>query len=265
MAPNNVLVLGSPKSGKIRIAQYLSGDYGTETISPESHSGLVYSCDLTTRYFKLSVNLLIEEFPDERSSDNDPVQCLETWFSEFSTPEFQELRDALDGVVYTVAMEGLHSGSVEAQLDVLGRIKTLLDDDAFVVVVGCADSDVPDHTADQYEDLAISSGFEFVNLQKSGTNEYMEKQGKERLLEIFHTHLWSDMDTLAHPEQQNHRREKVAGMAQGLLEVDENDKQIDFERVLEKLRVDKEKVLALQEHEKREYVDQLVEEYLEYL
>lgn len=270
MAPNYVLVLGPQKSGKVRLAQYITGDYGTDTILNASHSGLIYNCDLNTKYFSLNVSILIEEFPENRAdAKQDVVQYLNSWFEEFSSEEFLELRKALDGVVYTIPMDKFESKCLEEQLDVVAKIKDLIDEDSFFVVAGSATGEIDPWTVEEIEDQVISNGFEFVNLQDSGTNEFLEKVGRDRLMEIFQSHMWTDMDKIVQSQEKyvNHKRDKIAGMTKGLLEMENQDKperDIDLERILQKLRIDKEKVDALKEHEKREFVDKLVEEYLEY-
>lgn len=269
MAPNNVLVVGAPKSGKIRIAQHISGDHETETILADSHSGLIYACDLTTKYFNVNVNLLIEEFPDDRSVlDKNIDRCLSEWFEEFAAEEFTELREALDGFVYSVSMDKFDLTAFEKQMEIVGQLRELLPEDAFFVVVGAAAGEVDFLVVDEIEDQVIASGFEFVNLQQSGTNEYREKLGKDRLLEIFETHDWSNMEKVLQPEEYAaHKRDKLPEMARGLLEFEELDEEaptFDLERVLHKLRIDKEKVQALDDKDKKEYSDKLVEEYLEY-
>lgn len=269
MAPNNVLVVGAPGSGKIRIAQHVSGDYETETILADSHSGLIYACDLTTKYFNVNVNILIEEFPDDRSVlDKDVDRCFSEWFDEFAAEEFAELREALDGFVYSVSMDTFGLADFEKQIEIVGQIREILPEDTFFVVVGAAAGEVDLLIVDEIEDQVIASGFEFVNLQQSGINDYREKLGKDRLLEIFETHDWSNMEKVLQPEEYAaHKIDKLPEMARGLLEFEELDEEaadFDLERVLHKLRIDKEKVQALDEKDRKEYAEKLVEEYLEY-
>lgn len=267
MAPNNVLVVGAPKSGKIRLAQHISGDYETETILADSHSGLIYNCDLTTKYFTVNVNILIEEFPDDRNVLEKAVEiCFSEWFDEFSAEEFVELREALDGFVYSVSMDKVDMIGFEKQLKIVAKIREILGEEVFFVVVGAADGKVGPLVVEEIEDQVIVNGFEFVNLQQSGINEYREKLGRDRLLEIFETHEWSNMEKVPLPEEYAaHKKDKLPEMAKGLLEdPDEEAADFDLERVLQKLRIDKEKFQSLDDKEKREYADNLVKEYLEY-
>lgn len=230
---------------------------------------MIYNCELNTKYFHLSLNILIEEFPDLRDTEFDTVECLRNWFEEFSKDEFAELRDALDGLVYCVPMDSSSVKSLDKQLEIVAQIKELLDEEPFYVVVGSAKSEVKPELVEEVEDEVIMNGFEFVDLNENGSNEFMEKVGKNRLLEIFETHLWSDMDKVDLPEEKyvSHKRDKIADMTKGLLEVEDADqpeKEIDLERLMQKLRVDKDKVDQLKEEEKKDYVDSLVQEYLEF-
>lgn len=273
MAPNNVLVLGAPKSGKIGLAQFLSQDFDTSTVPCDSHSGLIYNCELSTRYFQLSLNLLIEEFPDQRSDKIDISDALEKWFTEFSKPEFAELRDALDGVVYCLSMDAA-TKSFDKQFEVLSQMKISLDEEAFFVVVGASPTEIDLSIAEGIEDAAIVNGFEFVDATQSGTNGYNEKLGLARVKEILETHSWSDMEKseLSDETYQSHKRGKMGHMTQGLLEAEiekrdssqsEDDVEFDLERLVQKLRIDKEKVATLDEKDKKDYVDKLVQAYLE--
>lgn len=274
MAPNNVLVLGAPKTGKITLAQFLSQDFDTSTVPRDSHSGLIYNCELSTRYFQVSLKLLVEEFPEERKEDYEVSDALKKWFAEFSKPDFAELRDALDGVVYCLSMDA-DTQSYDEQFETLSHIKDSLGEEAFFVVVGASQTDIDLSIAESIEDEAIVNGFEFVDATKNGTNEYNEKLGLARVKEIFEAHSWSDMDKseLADETYQSHKRGKMGDMTRALLDENENEESVkneaeetfdfDLERLLQKLRIDKEKVATLAEKDKKDYVDKLVQEYLE--
>lgn len=270
MKTNNVLILGPPKSGKIRIAQHITKDLDTSTIQPESHSGLIYNYTLNTKYFSLDVNLLIEEYPDSRASLAAIETLLQSFLDEFKTPEFTELRDALDGLVFTIDIFA-DAKIIQKLLDTFIKIKELLEEnDIFVVVVGFAEADQKP-LLEIVEDEVIAHGFEYVNFNEYGTNEYMEKIGKDRLVEIFHTHEWSQTDKpISDETYTQHKTEKLGSMAEPLIDnedspaTDERLARVDLDTLLAKLSVDKLRAQGLTEEEKKQFVDDLVDNYMEY-
>ncbi|GEQ67034.1 hypothetical protein JCM33374_g697 [Metschnikowia sp. JCM 33374] len=270
MRTNNVLVLGPPHSGKIRIAQHITKDLDTSTLQPESHSGLIYNYQLNTKYFSSNVNLLIEEYPDSRDSHASPVASLQSFYTELKSPEYSELRDALDGLVFTVDF-ARHSDIFSDLLDIFIQIKSLLEDnDIFSVVVSCNDS-LSKSTVDMVEDEVISHGFEFVNFSEEGTNEYREKLGKDRLVEIFQSHEWSQTENpISDETYTKHKTDKLGPMAESLIanEADETTDQrlsrVDLDILFAKLKFDKQRAEGMSQEEKKSFVEDLVDNYMEY-
>lgn len=270
MQSNNVLILGPPHSGKIRIAQLITKDLDTTNIVQNSHSGLTYTHKLRTKYFSLDVNLLIEEYPDSRLSDDSYVALLRSFYAEFRQTEFLELRDALDGLIFTLDVT-ISARDITQTLDLYEKIKELLDcHDVFLVVVGDA-LEVQKLIALRAEDEAISRGFEYVNLQEQGTNEFNEKIGRDRIVEILETHEWPQSDTVMSDDAfTKSQTSKLESMASKLIDGDHgepnevNHIQVDLDFLLAKLKADKDRVQGMSEKEKKTFVDDLVDNYMEY-
>lgn len=267
MDRNNVLVLGPPKSGKIRFAQFISGDYETETISDDSHSGLMYKCNLKTKYFSVDVNLLIEEFPESRKEPEEKwISSLQTWFGEFESDTMADLREVIEGVVFTVCVNEWDDNVIKQQLDILSNMKDLLkDNDPFFIVMGVSEHDIEQDTMADLEDLVLLNGFEFVYFNDSGMNEFRDKMGKDRLLEVLETHEWTQkhLTHVSNEDYMAYKKEKMTLMTQGLLQEDDcNIPTLDV--LLQKLQIEKLKVEEMKENERKGYVDGLVDEFLEY-
>mmetsp|Transcript_4746 Transcript_4746/g.5758 ORF Transcript_4746/g.5758 Transcript_4746/m.5758 type:complete len:191 (-) Transcript_4746:6402-6974(-) len=69
MIPNHVLVLGAPNTGKLRICELISSrKLDFTSVDSKSHSGLIFKTDLSTKYYSLRLNLLVDEYPQQRNS-----------------------------------------------------------------------------------------------------------------------------------------------------------------------------------------------------
>uniref|UniRef100_A0A0L0P337 Increased recombination centers protein 6 n=1 Tax=Candidozyma auris TaxID=498019 RepID=A0A0L0P337_CANAR len=265
MIPNNVLVIGPPNSGKIRIAQCFSKDVDTTSIPKESHSGLIYRCELNTKYYKTLVNLLIEECPEERPSDTDKfIEGLNQWYKGFVSEEYVELRKALDGVIFTMNSNSVLVLDWEMIMDQYTRIKESLDERIFSVVMVAALDAPNDALLEQYEDGCIQRGIEFVYEGHEGTNEYKEKLGMERIKEILQTHTWSQTTSSTSEEYDKHKLDRIDNMTKGLLQPDDGE-EMPLDKIMEKLRLEKSKVEKMKPENKESYVKLVIEDLLQFI
>ena len=257
---NNVLIVGPPRTGKKFIAQLLSGDLDSSTVSSKSHSGLVYQHAIETKYFKAMINLLIEEYPETR--DFPPTERdLAAFVDEIGKPEYQDLRDDLDGILFTIDLKTAADTARDTQklrLKQFERIRALFgDQELFYAVVGNAHN-LAAETVERLEDEIMQYGFEFVDTNASGINEFREKLGPDRLVEILESHEWTDIDS--GPAAANLLSEDVARMAESLLEG-----QVSFDELLVKIRAERERVKNLDPEEKERAVRDIVEDLMEHM
>ncbi|KAM9939921.1 hypothetical protein OXX80_000621 [Metschnikowia pulcherrima] len=268
MASNNVLVLGPPHSGKIRVAQHITKDLDTSTIQAKSHSGLIYSFRLVTKYYCSRVNLLVEEFPDSRNSPDSTVASLEAFCKEFGSSEFSELRDELDGLVFTLDVS--KQSEAMSLVDLYLKLKDMFEDDGvFMAVV--AFGNASQQNLDDLEDKVAARGVEFINFIEQGTNEYSEKVGRDRLMEIFEAHEWSHMEprtksneTVLHGSQELVAAPEVVLSKNDIDDEGERTSRADLDTLFAKLKVDKLRAEGMSEKDKKTFVDELVEDYMEY-
>lgn len=267
MDHNNILVLGAPGSGKIRLAQFITKDYDTSTIPKDTHSGLVYNTLLVTKYFTLNINLLIEEFPPNRNESTSDIQkCFKNWYEEFCSDDITELREVIEGVVFTLNMDGLDVAKLEDLLLILNDLKQLLiENDCFFVVMGISNGFLSANAITDIEDQVIMNGFEFVNFDESGTNEFKEKVGPDRMQEIFESHEWSQTmkSEITEADYIKHKHEKMLLMSESLLGSEGRQTPL-LENLMGKLRLEKAKVTEMDDGDKQNYIESLVEEFLEY-
>lgn len=261
MLMSNVLILGPPSSGKIRIAQFLSNDFNTSRISSSSHSGVVYNFDLITKYYTANLNLLIEEFPNERDDLKQPLEeLLKETYEELLSENLSDFVEVFQGVIFTLDAATTSSATRTKVLDIFTKIKELfIDHEAFFVVVQ-PESEIKKEDVDEFEDEVILSGFEFVNFSEDGKNEYMDKLGRDRLREILESHEWAATEPMSKERYETFKKRLAETLTQNLL----TDDQVSLDDILLKLLLDKQKVLGMKPEERKEYVDKLVEEYLEF-
>lgn len=264
MIPNNVLIIGPPGSGKIRLAQHISRDLDTGKISENSHSGLIYNCSLTTKYFSTEVNLLIEEYPEERgkiSGENEYLKSLQQWSKAFYSDDYKELRDAIDGVIFTIDPSETTTKTWSKTMELYSEVKEILDDVCFFAAVA-AKTDKAERL-EEFEDECIQHGIEFVYEGETGTNEFKDKLGKDRVLEILETHQWSNVSSSDPEEYVRHKEDKIDDMTKGLLEDD--DESIPLDQLVDKLRLERSKVSSMKPEDRESYVKLVIEELIDYI
>lgn len=269
MIPNHVLILGYPKTGKIRIADWILSGEKLEDLNAYSHSGLIVKTRLKTNYYLTDLNLLIDEFPSERSNmvndDLAKFDELKLWYDEFRTPECKELREVLDGFIFTINLDSDSSAYISRCLSLISELKDFLssegDNDIFVVISAISEQIVP---FEEIEDVAISNGLEFLYFNESGTNEFKEKIGKDRIIEILETHEWRNIEP-TNNDYEKHKMEKLSDMTTKLIEP-ENGSRMDFTTVLDKLQVAKGKADSISDvNEKKKYAQTIIDEIIDYI
>lgn len=262
MIPNNVLILGPPESGKIRLAQHITKDLGTSTISAKSHSGLIYNHCLKTKYFSTNLNLLIEEFPEERPVEAEKsLDSLREWKGAFESEEYKELRDALDGIIFTINPDQTSKRDWKKIMHCYYEIKNSIDEGSFSFVIASTTQNTA--CLEELEDECIQYGIEFIYEGETGTNEFKEKLGNERVREILESHEWSHISPSQPQEYVKHKEEKIHSMTRGLLEPESES--VTLDQLVEKLRLERSKVTGMNPEEKENYVNLVIEELIDYI
>jgi hypothetical protein len=280
MIPNHILILGSPHTGKLRTVKIITtrskSDYSLDP--KDSHSGLIVKTDYSCKYFNLDLNVLIDEFPDTREkewSEKEKLLALEKWYKEFLSEECDELRQVLNGVFLcintTTSLE-----YIKNCLEVLGNIRENIGSDdshGFIAIIGTNENNdekdlVQKH--EEIEDLVLVHGFEYLNLSDLGYNEYKEKIGKDRLLEILDTHDWDNIER-EDPKYEQNKLEKLNEMTKGLLDDNEDhdpsasSPTMDLNEILLKLQIAKENIHNLDSIQKEEYINKVIADVIDYI
>lgn len=282
MIPNHVLVLGAPNTGKIRICELISSrKLDFSSVDSKSHSGLIFKTDLSTKYYSLKLNLLVDEYPQHRDSlecdleeEEVKINGLKAWRKEFLSNGYRELREAIDGLIFCVRIDQVSSKHIEESLHVFSDVRDKLIEDRgdglFSVVVGNSNTR---KINEEVEDLVIPFGFEYINLFEKGEDEFRVKIGQDRLLEIIETNEWSQMDLkkIGDPDAYNEKkRNDMSDMTRGLLNDQEGEeeilsKEIDLEEVLMKVQQAKQDVKDMDDDQKEAYTNKVIKDIIDFI
>ncbi|CUM54126.1 uncharacterized protein AC631_04742 [Debaryomyces fabryi] len=282
MIPNHVLVLGAPNTGKIRICELISSrKLDFSSVDSKSHSGLIFKTDLSTKYYSLKLNLLVDEYPQHRDSlecdleeEEVKINELKAWRKEFLSDGYRELREAIDGLIFCVRIDQVSSKHIEESLHVFSDVRDKLIEDRgdglFSVVVGNSNTR---KINEEVEDLVIPFGFEYINLFEKGEDEFRVKIGQDRLLEIIETNEWSQMDLkkIGDPDAYNaKKRNDMSDMTRGLLNDQEGEeeilsKEIDLEEVLMKVQQAKQDVKDMDDDQKEAYTNKVIKDIIDFI
>ncbi|KAL6451749.1 IRC6 Increased recombination centers protein 6 [Candida maltosa Xu316] len=277
MIPNHILILGSPNSGKLRIAKLIlhEDDSIPEVREDETHSGIIVKTSVVTKYYSSKLNILIDEYPENRSTEfkdeeEEKLSQLKQWYTEFKSPEFAELREVLDGIVLTFNLVSDSLTFIEQALNVVEDIRSVFTDDesqwdGFLLIVGS----VPEGKEsvidkEDVEDLVISHGFEFAYLNEAGVDEYKEKLGSDRIVEVMQSHEWSHMDLVkSKPEDyEKSKTSKIESMKRSLLE---EKKEMGLDEIFDKLTLAKDQIRNLSEDQKKQHAKKIIDEIIDFI
>ncbi|KAI5955201.1 IRC6 [Candida jiufengensis] len=263
MDSNFILIVGPPNSGKLRISKLIQGikdDKISETRehnSTDSHSGLIHKTKITTKYYTSNVDIFIDEIPSKRTpifSEDDKINALKKWCNEFFSPEMESLVESLDGIIFTINIKDDSLEYADELLNVVHRVKTLSNEDNLLAVVATTpkgSNGWDKRYFDEIEDIFIEHGFEFIDFDKQGKNEYKESQGKDRIVELIECHEWRYMELIKKTNSEETENEV------------KEEKSLD--ELLVKLNEAKEHAKHLSPAEKDKYANEVIKDIEAYI
>lgn len=182
-----ILFLGTRQSGALSIVNDLTGTAPSPDING-STAGLTHEWDVKTAYYSATVPIWIDEVPD-----------FEAWKEEFLKEEAKEVVDAVGAWIY--CFERTEAGTSEEVEKGMRSIQEVVErhegfggEVVFLAVAkgnGVAGAGIGQ---EESEDKCIKSGFEYIDYSATGTNEFGEKVGFERLKEALETNEWATDD-----------------------------------------------------------------------
>ncbi|KAF2103883.1 hypothetical protein NA57DRAFT_70093 [Rhizodiscina lignyota] len=188
--PRRILVLGPPNCGSLQLLKDLTGSAPTPV--DNSTAGLSHEWRLETRYYKATIPTWVDEVAD-----------IAEWRTEFMKDEAKEVVAVLGAFIYCFRRP-LDSKDVESIKEALKAIQD-------VGAAGGAGSDwgyggevvrlavaMPQSTTpylekdfEEWDEMCGEFGFEYVDFEAKGRNEYGEPVGIERIKEALSTNEWA--------------------------------------------------------------------------
>jgi hypothetical protein len=226
--PRRILTLGAPESGVLkllsgkntrRVASFLK----TVNILPEltgsapeptsgSAAGLTHEWLLETKYYTATLPIWVDEITD-----------VTEWRTAFTAPEAREVITALGAWIYCfrkpVTQTDLSTikDTMQAIADAIERACGFSGDQV-CLAIAMPQSTTPylDIPSEEWEDICTDTGFEYVDFEKTGKNDFGEKVGLQRVRESLEAAEWDSVEGLgfANDEDGENGEEGFGGFAE---------------------------------------------------
>ncbi|KAK4554399.1 hypothetical protein LTR86_008607 [Recurvomyces mirabilis] len=184
-----ILAVGAPSGPVLDVVNDLTGS--TPPVdSSGSAAGSGHEWAIKTPYYSATVPIWIDEI----------VDAVE-WKSEFLKPEAKEVVEAIGGYIYAFRLPA--DGGVSKEADtIMEAIQAISEEqigygaDNVMLAVALPPLGKEDVVAklDDWEDVCIQYGFEFVDYVATGKNEHGERVGLGRLKEALEANEWAAAD-----------------------------------------------------------------------
>lgn len=153
-------------------------------------AGLTHDWNLETKYYTANISIWIDEIPNVRE-----------WRTEFVKPEACEVITALGGWMYCFKKPVEEKDAVvitetlQAIADVIERACGF-GGDQVCLAVAMPQSTTPylEKSGEEWEELAADYGFEYIDFEATGKNEFGEAMGVQRIREALEAGEWESND-----------------------------------------------------------------------
>ncbi|CAI6310952.1 unnamed protein product [Periconia digitata] len=186
--PRRILALGAPESGVLSLLKDLTGS-APELIT-NTTAGLSHEWHLETKYYTAKLPIWIDEIPN-----------VGEWRTEFIKPEAREVITVLGAWVFcfrkpvTTADEDTIRDTLKAIADVIEKACGY-GGDQICLAVGMPQSTTPylEKSAEEWDEFCMEYGFEYVDSEAKGKNEFGEEMGVKRVEDALKAHEWEGGD-----------------------------------------------------------------------
>ncbi|KIW03831.1 uncharacterized protein PV09_05130 [Verruconis gallopava] len=182
--PKRILTVSTPDADVLKILEELT----SSAPSPidDSISGLTHSWTLKTQYYTASLSIWIDDISD-----------VATWLREFSKEEAKEVVDAVGAWIY-VFRKPVTDEDLATIKRTVEAIKSVIHKacgeywEGTCLAVGTKQSTTTSLqlSGDEWDDFCRDHGFEYVDAEAKGSNEFGEQLGLARLREALETTDW---------------------------------------------------------------------------
>ncbi|KAI5841871.1 hypothetical protein DFP73DRAFT_528298 [Morchella snyderi] len=187
--PRRILLVGSPDSDQLIFLKTLTGTL--PPLTTDSPAGASHTLHIQTAYYDVSVPIWIDE--------TTPAAAAE-WASGYQAPEAKDVLKALGGFIITFRRPQDEAGleAIKRLLAALQRVVKACgyawDGVCLAVAMPQSLRPVLERSADDWEDLCREYGFEYVDYEFRGRNDYGEPAGMERVHEALEANDWGGDD-----------------------------------------------------------------------
>ncbi|KAH7113899.1 hypothetical protein B0J11DRAFT_445685 [Dendryphion nanum] len=182
--PRRILALGAPESGVLSLLKDLTGS--APDLVSDSTAGLSHTWSLTTRYYTANIPIWVDEIPD-----------ITEWRTAFSEPEAKEVVTILGAWIFCFR-KPLNEKDIDTIKETLKAIADVIEracgfgGDAICLAVAMPQTTTPflDKGSEEWEEICMDYGFEFVDSEAKGKNEFGEEMGVKRVEDALKAHDW---------------------------------------------------------------------------
>lgn len=183
--PRRLLVIGEPG---VDLAGFVKDLTGSEPVrnSEGSVAGSIHEWSFTTKYYSASLPVWIDKITD-----------LQQWKADFMGVEAKEVIEAVGGWIFCFDRRSTPE-QIKATMEAIDGVINQACNyswDGVKLAVALSNSK-QDHNQDasqleELDDCAVDHGFELINANASGKNDFGEQQGLARVVECIEANDWN--------------------------------------------------------------------------
>ncbi|KAJ4299550.1 hypothetical protein N0V90_004796 [Kalmusia sp. IMI 367209] len=186
--PRRILALGAPESGVLSLLKDLTGS--APDLVSDTTAGLSHEWHLETKYYTAKLPIWIDEIPD-----------VSEWRTEFTKPEAREVVSVLGAWIFCFK-KPIAEKDVDTIKETLQAIADVIEKacgygaDQVCLAVAMPQSTTPylEKSTEDWDELCMEYGFEFVDSEAKGKNEFGEEMGIKRVEDALKANEWDGGD-----------------------------------------------------------------------
>ncbi|PZC91808.1 Adaptin-binding domain containing protein [Pyrenophora tritici-repentis] len=186
--PRRLLAVGAPDSGVLSLLKELTGSAPEPTSG--TTAGLTHEWRLETKYYSATIPIWVDELSN-----------VVEWRTEFTKPEAREVVTALGAWIYCFKRP-VEAGDLETIKQTMQAVSDVIeracgyDGDVVCLAIAMPQSTTPylEKSSEEWEELAMDYGFEYIDSEKKGKNDFGEAMGVQRVREALEAAEWESLD-----------------------------------------------------------------------